>query len=69
MFLGDLAVIIIVADYHVWVGLVFYGLILGHIWLNRQHKPQPFDWTRLGKAMAELGGMLYLGAYVVKKIR
>ena len=36
---------------------------------KRQHKPQPFDWMRLGKAMAELGGMLYLGAYVVKKIR
>lgn len=36
---------------------------------RRQHTPQPFDWTRLGKAMAELAGMLYLGAYVTKKIR
>ncbi|BAL85058.1 hypothetical protein SELR_pSRC102510 (plasmid) [Selenomonas ruminantium subsp. lactilytica TAM6421] len=34
---------------------------------RKKHQPRPFDPLRLGKAMAELSAMLYLGAYVVRK--
>lgn len=34
-----------------------------------RHQLQPFDWERLGKSMAELAGMMFLGAYVVKSVR
>ncbi|SFT42305.1 hypothetical protein SAMN02910356_00573 [Selenomonas sp. GACV-9] len=36
---------------------------------RRPHKPRPFSWERLGKSMAEIAGMMFLGAYVVKCAR
>ena len=34
---------------------------------RKKHQPRPFDPLRLGKAMAELSAMLYLGDYVARK--
>lgn len=64
---------IISADYHVWGGLVFFGLILWHVWLNRkwltgfiQRQKHWQDWVNLLFLLVWLA-MIITGMLVAKQ--